>query len=253
MDLDHLYQGRTLVFAHRGASGHAPQNTLAAFRLAAEMGADGVELDVHLSGDGEAVVVHDATVDATTDGQGRVSAMTLSELQALDAGRWFDERFAGERVPTLQEVFDAIGHRLLINVEIKATLGHHSMALEAEVVRLIEDNQMSERVIVSSFSPTSLRRVRKLNPNIPLGLLYGKPEPAMLPFLMRCLLVPYDALHPGYGLVNAALVARAKRQRKRVNVWTVNDADEMRRLCDLGVDGIITNYPDRLRDVLAER
>ena len=120
-------------------------------------------------------------------------------------------------------------------------------------MRLVEDNQMTERVIVSSFSPTSLRRVRQLNPNIPLGLLYGKPEPAFLPLLLRWLLVPYDALHPGFGVVNAAYVARARRRQTRVNVWTVNDADDMRRLRDLGVDGIITNFPGTLRDVLAER
>ena len=252
MNLDYLYHDRTLNFAHRGASGHAPQNTLAAFLLAAEMGADGIELDVHLAGDGEVVVVHDATVDATTDGQGRVGAMTVSELQALDAGGWFGERFAGEHIPTLQEVFDAVGHRLLVNVEIKAELGHHPPALEAEVVRLIEDNQMTERVIVSSFSPQSLRRVRKLNPNIPLGLLYGKPEPAFLPLLLRWLLVPYDALHPGFGMVHAGYLAQARRWNKRVNVWTVDDADDMRRMRDLGVNSIITNYPDVLRDVLAE-
>jgi glycerophosphoryl diester phosphodiesterase len=252
MNVDHLYHDRTLNFAHRGASGHAPQNTLAAFLLAAEMGADGVELDVHLAKDGEVVVVHDATVDATTDGQGRVGSMTVSELQTLDAGGWYSEQFAGEHIPTLQEVFDAIGHRLLINVEIKTEPGHHPMALEAEVVRLIEDNHIVDRIIVSSFSPKSLRRVRKLNPNIPLGLLYGKPEPAFLPLLLRWLSVPYDALHPEHSMVHPRYLAQAKRWSKRMNVWTVNDADDMRRLRDLGVDGIITNYPETLRDVLAE-
>jgi glycerophosphoryl diester phosphodiesterase len=252
MNLDYLYHDRTLNFAHRGASGHAPQNTLAAFLLAAEMGADGVELDVHLAQDGEVVVIHNATVEATTNGQGRVGSMTVSELQALDAGGWYDERFVGEHIPTLQEVFDAIGHRLLINVEIKVELGHHPQALEAEVVRLIEDNHMIDRIIVSSFSPKSLSRVRKLNPNIPLGLLYGKPEPAFLPLLLRWLFVPYDALHPGHSVVHARYLAQAKRWNKRVNVWTVNDADNMRRLRDLGVDGIITNYPDILRNVLSE-
>ena len=250
--LERMYQGHTLNFAHRGASGHAPANTLAAFLLAAEMGADGIELDVHLSKDGEVVVIHDATVDATTDGHGRVGAMTLSELRALDAGSWFDEQFAGERIPTLQEVFDAVGHRMLVNVEVKVEAGYHPTAQEAETVRLIEDNQMVDRVIVSSFSPRSLRRVRGLNPNIALGLLYGKPEPAFLPRALRWLRVPYDALHPGFGMVDAQYVARARRWKTPVNAWTVNDAGDMRRMRDLGVDGIITNYPDILRDVLAE-
>lgn len=252
MGLEHLYQGRTLNIAHRGASGHAPQNTLAAFLLAAEMAADGIELDVHLSKDGEAVVIHDDTVDATTDGHGRVSAMTLKELQTLDAGGWFGERYAGERIPTLQQVFDAVAHRLLVNVEIKVESGYHPFEQEAEVVRLVEDNGLLERVIVSSFSPSSLRRVHKLNPHIALGLLYSKPEPAMLPRLLKWVGVPYDALHPGLEMVDARYVERARNDGKRVNVWTVNDAAEMRRMRDLGVDGVITNYPDVLRDVLAE-
>lgn len=252
VDLDSFYGGRILNFAHRGASGHAPQNTLAAFLLAAEMGADGIELDVHLSADGEAVVIHDDTVDGTTDGHGRVSQMGLSELKALDAGAWFDRRFAGERIPTLQEVFDAVGHRVLINIEIKAERGYHPPAQEAEVVRLIEDNQMVDRVLVSSFAPSSLRRVHKMNSNIPLGLLYGRPEPLFLPRLLRWLSVPYDALHPSLGMVTRGYVERARRRGERVNVWTVNAPQDMRRMRDLGVDGIITNYPDLLRDVLAE-
>jgi glycerophosphoryl diester phosphodiesterase len=250
--LDHFYGARILNLAHRGASGHAPQNTLAAFLLAAEMGADGIELDVHLSADNEVVVIHDDTVDGTTDGHGRVSRMRLSELKRLDAGAWFDQRFAGERIPTLQEVFDAVGHLLVINIEIKAERDHHPPAQEAEVVRLIEDNQMVHRVLISSFAPSSLRRVRKMNPHIPLGFLYARPEPLFLPRLLRWLSVPYDALHPSMGLVTRRYMDSARRQGQRVNVWTVNTRQDMRRMRDLGVDGIITNYPDLLRDVLAE-
>lgn len=126
--LDHFSQDRVLNFAHRGASHDAPENTLAAFRLAREMGADGVELDVQASKDGEAVVIHDFTVDATTDGRGPVKDKTLAELKELDAGSWFDapsinsgrRRFAGERIPTLQEVIDEVGHQLLLAIELKA-------------------------------------------------------------------------------------------------------------------------------------
>lgn len=251
MDLHGFDRGRTLNWAHRGASGHAPQNTLAAFLLAAEMGADGIELDVHLTQDGEVVVIHDDTIDATTDGHGRVGDLSLAELQAFDAGSSFDASFAGESIPTLQQVFDAVGHRLLVNVEIKAEAGPRPSYLEAEVVRLIEDNQMTGRVIISSFAPASLRRVRRLNPRLPLGFLYAPPEPAFLPRLLSLLGTPYQALHPYYRLVDARYVAQARRRGLRVNVWTVNEADDMRRMRELGVDGIITNYPDRLQDVLS--
>ena len=242
---------KTLNIAHRGASGHAPQNTMAAFVLAAEMGADGIELDVHLSADGELVVIHDHTVDATTDGHGAVSALSLAQLQQLDAGGRFDPRYAGERIPTLRQVFAGVGQRLLINVEIKVAPGHHPERLEPEVVRLIEESGMIDRVLISSFSTRSLRRVRGLNRRIPLALLYSRPAPAALPYLGRWSRIAYDALHPRYDLVGAPLLARARTRGQRVNVWTVNEAAEMRRMRDLGVDGIITNYPDVLRDVLA--
>jgi glycerophosphoryl diester phosphodiesterase len=225
---------------------------MAAFLLAGEMSADGIELDVHLSQDGELVVIHDHTVDATTDGHGLVSALSLAELRQLDAGSWFDPRFAGERIPTLRQVFEGVGQRLLINVEIKVAPRQHPPALEREVVRLIEEEGMVDRVLVSSFSPRSLYRVQRLNRHIPLGVLYSRPVPMSLAGMLRWLGLSYDALHSPYTLVNARTVTHARRRRKRVNVWTVNDAGDMRRMRDLGVDGIITNYPDVLNRGLAE-
>src|SRR5690606_28189003 len=115
-------KGQTLVFGHRGAKAYAPMNTIPAFELAAEQGADGIELDVHRSKDGHAVIVHDFTVDETTDGNGTVTEMTLAQLKELDAGSWFGEGFHGVQIPTLDEVFEAVGERLLINVEIKSNM-----------------------------------------------------------------------------------------------------------------------------------
>ena len=247
--LDHLYQGRVLNFAHRGASHDAPQNTLAAFRLAREMGADGVELDVQVSRDGEAVVIHDFTVDATTDGQGRVADKTLAELKELDAGSWFDERFAGQRIPTLQEVIIEVGHQLLLNIELK-TKGFGNPALVAEVVRLIEDHNLVHRVIVSSFNPFALRRVKKLNHRIPTGLLYHFDLPAHLIRALLVFLADPDALHPEKHLISQEYVDWARERGYRVNVWTVDEPAEMERLIALGVDGIITNRPDVLRGIL---
>lgn len=250
--LDHFYQGRVLNFAHRGASHDAPQNTLAAFRLAREMGADGVELDVQASKDGEAVVIHDFTVDATTDGPGAVKDKTLAELKELDAGSWFDARFAGQRIPTLQEVIVEVGHQLLLNIELK-TKGLGSAGLVAEVVRLIEDHNLVHRAIVSSFNPLPLRQVKRLNHHIPTGLIYSFDRPANLFRTLLLLLAGPDALHPEKHLVTQEYMTWAQERDYRVNVWTVDEPAEMERLIVLGVDGIITNHPDILRKVLEEK
>ena len=249
-DLNYFYQGRVLNLAHRGASAQAPANTLSAFRLAAELGADGVELDAQLSRGGEVVVIHDFTVDATTDGSGPVVEKTLAELQALDAGSWFDAAFAGEHIPTLQEVMDAVGHRLLLNIEIKLPFTLANTGLEGEMVRLIEDNDLVDRVLVSSFHPLVLRRVKSLNPRIPTGLLYAHDLPIYLRRAWLAPLIPHEARHPDFSMVTPAYVQAMKARGYRVNVWTVDDPDEMRRLLGLGVDAIITNRPDVLRQVL---
>ena len=252
---------RPRIIAHRGASGHAPENTLSAFALAAEMGADGIELDVHLTKDGQVVVLHNDTVDATTDGRGSVSQMSVQELKTLDAGGWYDARYENERIRTLAEVFETIDPHQLINVEIKVGRGRANPArprgqLETETVRLIERYDLSHRVLVSSFSPFILRRVRALCADIPLGYLYAQlpgPSPLLALRLIRSLIVPYDALHPILGWVNAQRGSWARQNRLALNVWTVNEPGKLRRMCDLGADSIITNYPDRLSQILAER
>jgi glycerophosphoryl diester phosphodiesterase len=238
-----------LNFAHRGASRDTPENTLAAFRLAREMGADGVELDVQVSKDGEAVVIHDFMVDATTDSRGAVKNKTLAELKKLDAGSWFDARFAGEPIPTLEEVIIVLGHQLLLNIELKAK-GFGNAHLVAEVVRLIEDHNLVHRTIVSSFNPLALRRVKKLNPRISTGLIYSFDLPAHPLRTLFLLLANADALHPEKHLITQEYVDWARERGHCVNAWTVDEPAEMKRLIALGVDGIITNRPDVLREVL---
>ncbi len=237
--------------AHRGASKAAPPNTLAAFIKAAELGADGIEFDVHLSADGVPVVIHDFTVDATTDGHGCVADLTLAQLKALDAGSSFDSAFAGERIPTLAEVLDAVGDRLLLNVELKSTSIHDS-GLERTVLGLIEQHGASDRVLISSFNPFSLRRVRRLAPHIPLGLLYAPDLPLPLRRAWLAFLAPHEARHPEHTMVNARYMSWARKRGYRVYTWTVDEPDEMHRLIALGVDGIITNVPDMLHRVLDE-
>jgi glycerophosphoryl diester phosphodiesterase len=243
------YLDRPLNFAHRGASYEAPENTLAAFMLAFELGADGIEFDVQLSKDGEAVVIHDFTLSKTTDGNGPVHDKSLAELKALDAGGWFDPIFAGQRIPTLQEVIDTAGRRLLLNIELKSK-SLRDDGLAAVVVRTVEENHLLDRVVLSSFNPLVLRQVRQLNPWIPIGLLYAPDAGLLLSRPWSRHLLSLNALHPHYSAVDAAYVQWAKKRGYRVNVWTVDDPGDMWQLMRFGADAIITNRPDLLRQVL---
>ncbi len=240
--LDEFYEGRMLVFGHRGARAYAPMNTLPSFELALEQGADGVELDVRLTRDGEMIIMHDDRVDATTDGEGRVSDFTLAEIQSLDAGSWFGEAFKGARVPTLDEVFEAIGARTRINVEIKPEFGRSSGEVEHKVAEAIRRHGLARRVIVSSFNPVTLRRFRRAMPEVPIGYLYSRDVPFFVPQLMIGL--PHEARHPHFDMIDAKYMAWAKRQGYRVNTWTVNDPAKAVELRDLGVDCVITDAPD---------
>ena len=173
--LDKIYQGRTLVFGHRGANAYAPMNTLPSFELAVKQGADGVELDVQLSKDGQLIVLHDFTVDHSTDGQGYARDMTLAQLRELDAGIKFSEEFRGTQIPTLDEVFEAIGDKLYVNVEIKSET-EGTDGVEQKTVDCIAQYSMEARVIVSSFNPLALRRFRAIMPDVPIGYLYAPNE-----------------------------------------------------------------------------
>jgi glycerophosphoryl diester phosphodiesterase len=246
---NHHRSPRPLILAHRGARRDAPENTMAAFRLAAEMGADGVELDVQLCKDGEVVVIHNFGVDETTDGSGPVKDFTLAELQELDAGGWHASEFAGERIPALAQVLDDLGPRLIINIELKtATL--LSAGLEVEVVRLVEDCNLVHRVIISSFNPLALWRVRRLNRFISTGQLYAPDQPRFLRNRWFQPLVQPNALHPRWDMLDGQGVAVAHRQGLKVNTWTCNDPTAMQRLVGWGVDAIITDRPDLLYNLL---
>ena len=244
--LDHEH---VLDIAHRGASAVAPPNTLAAFRKAVELGADGVEFDVHLSADSVPIVIHDFRVDDTTDGSERVADLTLAQLKQLDAGFTFDPSFAGERIPTLGEVLETVGSQLLLNIELKTT-SLRDNGLEQEVIGLVEQHGLDDRVLLSSFNPFSLRRAKRIAPQLSVGLLYAPDLPLPLRRAWLASLALHEARHPEHTMVDAQYMAWARRRGYRVNVWTVNDPGEMRRLIRLGVDGIITDVPDVLRSVL---
>jgi len=214
------------------------------------MGADGFELDVMLSADGHLVVIHDDTVDRTTDGSGPVRQKTLAELKALDAGARFNARFAGERIPTLQEVLNLVaGNRAFVNVEIK-TDALRCDGLEKKLVALVRRYGLEERLLISSFNPFALWRMRRLAPDLPLALLYAEDRRVYLRDRWFAFLSRPDALNPSFRMATQEHVRWAKSKRYRLYVWTVDEEPEMRRLIALRVDGIITNKPDLLRQVL---
>ena len=228
------------IIAHRGANAYAPENTIGAFKLALEQGADGIELDVMLSKDGQLVVIHDDSVDRTTDGIGLVKSKTLEELKSLDAGE-------GQRIPTLEEVFEQFGGRLIINVELKNYASIFD-SLPFKVARLVKNHQLEESVIISSFNPFNLPRFHKKLPEVPVGLL-TQPKTAKK-WIWR--LFDYDALHPHFSDVVQVLVASLHKRNRKVNVWTVDEPNEIRRLTGLNVDSIITNDPKLAREAVED-
>ncbi len=228
------------IIAHRGASAQAPENTMAAFQLALDQHADGIELDVMLSRDNRVIVIHDATVDRTTNGTGKVKDLTWAELQKLDAGN-------GQKIPTLEEVFDAFGSQLLINIELK-NFGSIFDSLPIAVANLVKDFQLEKSVIISSFNLFNLPRFRRQGTESHLGVLTlpGKADH----WLYR--LFRYDALHPHFNDVTQTMVEKIHTKGKQINVWTVDAPDEIRRLASLQVDSIITNDPLVARSVLEQ-
>ncbi len=240
------WRGHPLIFAHRGASQVAPENTLAAFRQAVEIGVDGIELDVQLSADGVPVVIHDATVDRTTDGSGWVRDLARAQLQELDAGGHAGAAFADERIPTLEEVLAEVGDKLLIDIELKyPTL--ETVSLEAQVIEVIQRLGMQRRGWLSSFKPYALHTARRLAPEMPCGLIYGPLSPGS--WLLGPI-TPHEALHPHASLVSKRMMQRARRRGQRVITWTVDDPAQARQLAAWGVDAIITNTPAALLDAI---
>lgn len=250
-----------LILAHRGASAYAPENTLAAFRLARELGADGIELDVQLSRDKIPVVIHDDMVDRTTGGRGRVADLTIGELARLDAGSWKTETYRGEPIPTFAQVLDGLSDWLypvgrarpgFVNVELKtdriATDG-----LELETLNVIARYNVQDRILLSSFSPLALARARSINSRLPRGLLYDPTLPVYLRRAWLAFLVNPQALHPEHVMIDERYMAQARRRRLEVNTWTVDDPEEARRLARLGVHAIITNKPDVIRQALENK
>lgn len=240
-----------VIFGHRGASAHAPENTIAAFELALVQQADAIELDVKLSADGHVVVIHDSTVDRTTNGTGRVKDLSLSDLRALDAGSFFSEKFRGEKIPTLNEVFETVGKRTFINVELTNYDTRRDQLVEM-VCMLVKKHQLQKRIMFSSFLASNLSKARSYLPDVPGGLLALNGLLGSWARSFGFVFGKYQALHPYLKDMTQQEALRVHRLNRRVHVWTVNDEQDMRRLFGWGVDGIFTDDPQLAVRVRAE-
>ncbi len=253
------------VHAHRGGAGLAPENTLAAFRSALALKVDVLELDVHISRDGEVVVLHDFTLSRTARVTGYVREMTLGELKRLDVGTWFDPRFAGERIPTLREVLDLVRGSeqppAQLNIETKYPSPGQAPPpppdFEERVLQLVRAAGLLDRVIVQSFFYPSIVRVKALVPAARTAALRASRDPTFDPVAV-VREAKADIWSPQSGMVTREAVDALHQAGIPLTPWTVNAPAEMERLIDLGIgrlrgDGIITDYPDRLIQVLRAR
>lgn len=243
---------RVYVVAHRGFSGKAPENTLAAFTMAMETGADMLELDVRLSRDNAVVVIHDQRVDRTTDGRGLVQNMTLAELKSLDAGSWFARKYSRERIPTLDEVLPILEDQTYVNIEVKSDglSSRGALELETRCLEIVRRNRMEKRVLFSSFDYRIVKRIKQTVPGIVVGVLYnvikdlGK-TPAWLARRASA-----DVFICGKRQVTNRMVRNAHDHELRVAVYTLNAEKEVERILRYGVDAIITDFPDVVLKVI---
>ena len=230
---------RLLAIAHRGASSYAPENTFAAFDLALRMGATHIELDVHATSDGQVVVIHDDTVDRTTNGHGPVASQTLAELTALDAGSWFDGRFAGERIPTFAAVLERYKGRAHVHTEIKG----RSDGLTERTVNLVRGHGMADHVTITSFQRARIEETRRYAPELPTGWLVGEVTDAIVTDART---MGLTQLCPRANTVTPELARRLQAEGFVVRAWGVGTEELMRQVVEAGADGMTVNFPDKL-------
>ncbi|MDN3451872.1 glycerophosphodiester phosphodiesterase family protein [Planococcus sp. APC 3906] len=234
--------------AHRGASGHAPENTMEAFQKGFEMKADYIEIDVQMTKDGELVVIHDTTVDRTTDGTGKVGDLTLAEIRQLDAGSWFGEAYAGEKVPTFEEVLDEFRGKVGILIELKAPELYPGV--EAKIAdALIErnmDTPNNEKIIIQSFNHESMKTSKELLPNISHGVLLGGNWANVTEEQLAQFAAYADYFNPSMYIVTEELVDDVHEAGMDIYPYTSRSQEQALRLFDLNVDGIITDYPEHV-------
>ncbi len=231
----------TQIWAHRGASGYAPENTLEAFKLAAEMHADGVELDVQLTKDKELVVIHDEKIDRTSNKKGFVKDYTLSELKSFNFNNG-SEKYPNTKIPTLKEVYELLKpYNMKINVELKTGIFFYD-GIEEKVLNLADKMGMKNRIIYSSFNHYSVMKIKKIDKNAETGLLYCDGWINIVQYAQN---LQVNALHPAvYNVQYDNLIEKCKKHKIKLHVWTVNNEKEMKYFSEKKVDAVITNYPD---------
>ncbi len=235
------------IVAHRGASGHAPENTLAAFERAVQLGATFIETDLHLTRDARFVAIHDPTLERTTNGRGAVHGVTLAELRELDAGQWFDREFMGEKVPTLEEVLEfSRRHDVVFYLEVKYDVAwglHHAL------VAALQNSEATARTVIISFDTATLRAIHKLDRSLMTGLLIEKADPGFVDLAGS---LGARQICAASTIVTPEMVARAHRADLHVVTYTVNTVNEMRTMISAGVEGIITDFPARIRAAIED-
>ncbi len=237
------------IIAHRGASAKAPENTFASFRLALRNHADILEMDIRLSSDNEIVVIHDASVNRTTDGTGKVSELTSSELKRLDSGSWFSPEYREERIPLLREVFAADWGNATLNVEIKGTPEEYPR-FSKKIVRLVEEYGMEDKVVLTSFNNDYLEEIKKINPDISVGIVYNF---RMQNYREKESLPGVSEINPLWYFLSKKFVRKAHDNKIKIYPWTVNSRFAVSYISRLGVDGAITNKPGMVYSILKER
>ncbi len=248
IELEKAGTGEILITGHRGAMGYAPENTFASFERAVDLGVDLIELDIHLSSDGEPVVVHDATVDRTSEGTGRVRNLSFAELKKLDFGSSFDRRYEGERIPALREVLGWAVERVPLVVEIKGD-PVPAPGIEDKLVHLVRELGMVDRVMAISFHHPVVRRIKEIEPLLATGILYAA---HLADTVGAARAARADSLRPAWSYWTGGLVRDVHAAGLSASTWTVNEPELALALVEMGIDSIATNYPDRIISALKE-
>jgi len=255
---------RVVNIAHRGASAYAPEHTMASYQLAKNINADYLEIDLQMTKDGQLIAMHDTTVDRTTNGTGRVKDLTLKEIKQLDAGAWFNakyperarQQYVGQKVPTLEEIFKKYGRHANYYIETKSPSLYPEM--EKELLRLIDKYKLLQKrpansVIIQSFSKESLLNIHQANPHIPLVQLLSYSQPATIsPTELTALKQYATGVGMNYGMIDAQYIQQVRNAGLWVHPYTVNNREDMAQLIAWGVDGMFSDHPDQLKQVIRE-